>query len=110
MRLVLHLFVNTLAVLVSAYLLKGVQVNGVMTALVVAIVLGIANVVLKPIFILLTLPITILTFGLFLFVINALLVLLVSEIVPGFAVQNFWWALIYSLVLSLVNSFLNSFV
>lgn len=108
MNLLVSILVNGLAVFITAYVLPGVDVNNFVTALVVAVVLGIVNAILKPILVLLTIPVTILTLGLFLFVINALLILLVSNIVPGFVVESFWWALAFSLVLSLVGSFLNS--
>ncbi|MBI4991142.1 phage holin family protein [Candidatus Gottesmanbacteria bacterium] len=108
MQIIVNLLLNALAVLISAYLLPGVKVDGYFTAIVVAVVLGIVNAILKPILILFTLPITILTLGLFTFVVNALMILLVSSLVPGFHVRGFWWALIFSLVLSLVNSFLHS--
>ncbi|HTK05138.1 MAG TPA: phage holin family protein [Candidatus Eisenbacteria bacterium] len=108
MRVILHLILNTLAVAVAAYVLPGVFVDGPLTALVVAVVLGVVNVVVKPILVLLTLPITVVTLGLFLFVINALIILLVDWLVPGFEVDGFWWALLFSLVVSLVGSFLNA--
>ena len=100
---------NGLAVFLTAYLLPGVKVDGIFTAIIVAIVLGIVNFIVKPILHLLTLPITILTLGLFSFVINALMILLVDYLVPGFHVDNFWAALLFSLVLSLVSSLLHSF-
>jgi putative membrane protein len=106
--LFVSLVVSTLAVLITAYLLPGVKVDGFLTAIVVAVVLGIVNMFIKPILLLLTFPLTILSLGLFYFVINALMVLLVSAIVPGFKVSGFFWALIFSLVLSIVSSFLNS--
>lgn len=108
MRLIMNLLINALAVFITAYLLKGVKVDSFVTAIIVSVVLGIANVVIKPILFILTLPITILTLGLFSFVLNALIILLVSSIVEGFQVANFWWALLFSLVLSLVSSFLQS--
>jgi putative membrane protein len=106
--LFVNLIVSTLAVLISAYILPGVKVDGFLTAIVVAVVLGIVNTFIKPILLLLTFPLTILSLGLFYFVINALMVLLVSAIVPGFKVSGFFWALIFSLVLSIVSFFLNS--
>jgi putative membrane protein len=106
--LFINLIVSTLAVLISAYILPGVRVDGFLTAIVVAVVLGIVNTFIKPILLLLTFPLTILSLGLFYFVINALMVLMVSAIVPGFKVSGFFWALIFSLVLSIVSSFLNS--
>ena len=110
MDLLIRLTVNTLAVWASAYILRGVHVQSVGTALVVAIVLGLVNALLRPILIFLTFPITLITMGLFVFVINALMILLVDKLVPGFQVDGFWWALIYSLVLALVNAFLINLV
>lgn len=107
MTLLINWLISALAILVSAYILPGVRVNDFMTALVAAVVLGIINAVLKPILILLSLPITILTLGLFTLVIDALLMLLTSRIVPGLQIQGFWWALLFSLVLSIVNAFLH---
>src|SRR5438445_10009120 len=108
MLILFEWFISALAILVSAYLLPGVHVATFVTALAAAIVLGIVNAILKPILILLSLPITILTLGLFTLVIDALLVLLTSAIVPGLKVDGFWWAVLFSLVLSLVNSFLHT--
>jgi len=107
MKAIVSLVVNTFAVFLSAYLLPGVNVDSIFTALVVAIVLGIANTLLRPILILLTLPVNIVTLGLFIFVINGILILLTSAVVPGFFVQNFWWAILFSLVLTLISWFLS---
>ncbi len=107
MKLIVNLLVSGLAVFITAYVLPGVRVADFMTAVIVAVVLGAVNVFLKPILVILTLPITVLTLGLFLFVINAAVVWLVGSVVPGFTVANFWWALAFSLVLSLVSSFLH---
>lgn len=107
MNFLINLLIRVLAVLISAYLLPGIHVENFFTALVVAIVLGIINAILRPILLILTLPINILTLGLFTFVINALLILLVASIVPGFVVANFWWALLFSLILSIVSGFLH---
>lgn len=106
--LFINLIVSALAVIISAYILPGVKVDGFLTAIVVAVVLGAINMFIKPILLLLTLPLNILTLGLFTFVINAFLILLVSSLVPGFKVSGFLWALIFSLVLSIVSAFLNS--
>lgn len=106
--MIVNLIVSGLAVLISAYVLPGIKVDGYVTALIVAIVLGIVNAVVKPILLLITLPINILTLGLFTFVINAILILLVSNIVSGFKVESFWWALLFSLVLSVINSILHA--
>lgn len=108
MQVIINLLLNALAVIIAAYLLPGIKVANFFTALVVAIVLGIANIFIKPLILLLTLPINILTLGLFTFVINGLIILLVSAIVPGFQVQNFGWAILFSIVLSLVNAVLST--
>ena len=94
--------------MVSAYILPGVSIVSFWVALVLAVVLGLINAILKPLLILLTLPFNILTLGLFTFVINSALILLSEKIVPGFQVNGFWWALLFSLVLSLVNFFFRS--
>ena len=104
MNLLIRFLLNGLAVFLTAYLLPGVNVDGYGTALIVALILSIVNAIVKPILILLTIPITIVTLGLFLLVINALLILLVDYLVSGFAVDGFWWALLFSLILSVFNS------
>ncbi len=109
MRAIIKIILNTLAVVVAAYILPGISVRNLLTALIVAVVLAVVNAVLRPLLVLLTLPVTILTFGLFIFVINALLVLLTAWLVPGFTVDGFWWALLFSLVTSLVGAVLHGF-
>ncbi|MDO8610010.1 MAG: phage holin family protein [bacterium] len=106
MQLILNLLVNGFAVFVTAYLLKGVHISNFVTAIIVSIVLGIVNTILKPILIILTLPINILTLGLFTLILNGLMILLVSAFVPGFKVDNILWAIFFSLVLSIVSGFL----
>lgn len=108
MNLFVRVIIQTLAVLIASYVLTGIEVGSLWTAIVVAILLGVVNIFVKPIFLILTLPLTILTLGLFIFVINALMVLLVSALVPGFYVASFWWALAFSLVVSLVTAFLEN--
>jgi putative membrane protein len=95
---------NGLAVLLTAYLLPGVSVDDYWTALWVALVLSFVNIFIKPVLIVLTIPITFITLGLFLLVINALMILLADYFVDGFAVDGFWWALLFSLIVSLFNS------
>ncbi len=104
MGAIIHLLLSGFAVLVAAYILPGIKVSDFFTAVVVALVLGIANAIIKPILVILTLPINILTLGLFTLLINGLLVILVSKIVPGFHVDNIWWAILFSIVLSLISS------
>ncbi len=103
MRILINWLITTAAILITAYLLPGVTVRSLTAALVTALVLGLINAFIRPILILLTLPLTILTLGLFTFVLNALLVLVTSAVVPGFDVRSFWWALLFSLVFSVVS-------
>lgn len=93
---------------VAAYVLPGVRVDSFVTAVIVAVILGAVNAFIKPVLVLLTLPVTVLTLGLFIFVINALLVLLVAAVVPGFKVDGFWTALLFSVVLSAISWFLHA--
>ncbi len=106
-ELIANWLMATLAVTITSYLLPGVRVDGFWAALMAALVLGAVNVFLKPIIVVLTLPINVLTLGLFTFFINAFLVILTSMIVPGFEVQNLLWALVFSLVLSLVQAMMH---
>ena len=104
MSWIIRFLLNGLAVVLTAYLLPGVDVDGYGSALIVALVLSIANVIVKPILIVLTIPITIITLGLFLLVINALIIMLADYLVDGFSVDTFWWALLFSIILSIFNS------
>jgi putative membrane protein len=106
--LLLKWLIMAVSIIVSAYLIPGVKVSGFFAALWVALFLGIVNILIKPLLILITLPINILTLGLFTFVINALLILLGSSVVKGFEVGGFWVAVIFSIVLSLINYALGS--
>lgn len=107
MNWIIRLLLNGLAVVLAAYLLPGVSVENYGTALLVALILAVVNVIVKPILVVLTIPITILTLGLFLLVINAALILFVDNLVSGFHVSGFWWALLFSLILSIFNSLFN---
>ena len=102
--MLIKLIINTFAIIVTSFLLSGVHLNNFLSALLVAVVLGFLNVFLKPVLVILTIPVTVITFGLFLLVINALIILLAGNLVPGFAVEGFWWALAFSLVLTFVNA------
>ncbi len=101
---IIRFLLTGLAVLLTAYLLPGVHVENYGYALLVAVVLSIANVIVKPILIIFTIPLTVVTLGLFLLVINAIIILIVDYFVPGFNVDDFWWALAFSLILSVFNS------
>ncbi len=100
----------TVAVMATAYLLKGIHVDGFGTALLAAALLGVLNASLRPITLLLTLPINILSLGLFTFIINALMLKLASAVIPGFDVRGFWTSLFGALIISLISWLLNSFV
>jgi putative membrane protein len=95
-------------VILAAYLLPGVALDDYSTALSVALVLSFLNVILKPLLIIITIPVTFITLGLFLFVINALIILVADYAVSGFEVDGFWWALAFSLLLSVINSIFNA--
>ena len=108
MKILIHWFLSSLAIMVAAYVLPGIHVSSFWAAVVAALVIGILNVLVKPVLIVLTLPINILTLGLFTFVINALLILLASSIVKGFEVESFGWAFLFAIVLSIINWFFSS--
>lgn len=110
MEILINWIVSAMVVFSIAYVLPGVHVEGFTAALVVALVLGIINAFLKPVLLLLTLPINIMTLGLFTLFINAALVMLVGVIVPGFLVDSFLWALIFGVILSIANGFVNKFI
>ncbi|HNQ47107.1 MAG TPA: phage holin family protein [Syntrophorhabdus sp.] len=110
MLLILKWLIMTVSVMVTAYVIPGVTVRNFMSALWVALLLGIVNMLLRPFLILITLPINILTLGLFTFVINGLIILLVSSVVKGFQVSGFWIAVLFSIVLSIVNYVMNFFI
>lgn len=107
MGIIVNLLVSTVSVLVAAYILPEVHVESLAVAFIVAIVLGVLNTFVKPILKILTFPITLLTLGLFLVVINVVLVLLADFIIPGFSVGSYLSAFLFSLVVSFVSSFLS---
>src|SRR6266498_716819 len=107
MRFLIRIIVIAAVSFGLAHVLSGVHIDTFWTAIVFAVVLAILNIFIKPLIILLTLPVTILTLGLFLFIINALVVLLASKFVHGIAIASFGWALLFSLILSLVGSVLD---
>jgi putative membrane protein len=100
------MLITAILVLVIAHFMPGVVVDSFMTSVIVAVVLGLLNIFIKPILILFTLPITIVTFGLFLLVINALIIMLCTKIVGGFHVESFWTAVFFSILLSISQSIL----
>jgi putative membrane protein len=110
MRLLLAWLVNTLALIGVAYLMPGVSVAGFGTALVAGLVLGLVNAVVRPVLVLLTLPATILTLGLFIFVLNGLLFWMVGSFVDGFHVAGFWSGVFGAIVFSLISWVLSAFL
>ena len=107
MNLLIKILVTAGLVLLIANFMPGVHVAGFTTALIVAMVLGLLNIFIKPIIVIFTFPVTILTLGLFLLVINAIIILLCANIVGGFAIDSFWTAVCFRIVLSLLQSIMN---
>jgi putative membrane protein len=110
MGFIVKVLLTAVAALVAAYLLPGVTIDGFVTALIVALILSVLNAIVKPILIVLTIPITILTLGLFLLVINAILVLVTDYFVAGFAVSGWITAILFSLIVSIVRYILDAIV
>ena len=102
--------VTALGVWVASATLKGVHTTGFLSILGAGLLLGLANAIVRPILVILTLPITIFTLGLFLFVVNGLMVLLVSKLMHGFSVDSIWWAMITAVVVTIVGWFANAFI
>lgn len=108
MKTVLKILLTALAVVVLSKILPGVSVTGYISAIIVAVVIALLNMFVKPLLVFFTLPATIVTLGLFLFVINAIIILLADNLVDGFAVSGFWAALLFSILLSVFRSALFS--
>jgi putative membrane protein len=114
MGIIIRLLLNALSVFATSYILNyfapnSVHLDSFLTAILVAIILGVINWTIKPLIGLLTLPINLVTLGLFSFIINALMIVLVDYLVKGFEVKNFLWALAFSVVLSIINSVVSKF-
>ena len=110
MTLLLVWILNSVALLAVAYLLPGIVVASFGSAMFAALILGLVNMLVRPVLVLLTLPITIVTLGLFLFVINALLVWFVGSVLKGFQVQGFWWAVGGAILYSIISGFLSNLI
>jgi putative membrane protein len=108
MKIFLKILLTALVVILLANILPGVSVAGYFSAIIVAIVISLLNMIVRPLLIFLTLPATLVTFGLFIFVINAIIILLADKLVAGFAVSGFWAALFFSVLLSISRSILFS--
>lgn len=108
MKWIISLCLNGLALLIADYLIPGFHIKGIFAALLAALVLGLVNTFIKPILVVLTLPITFFTLGFFIFVINAFAFIIASWLVPGFTVYSFWGAFWGALVTSIISWILNS--
>lgn len=109
MRFLVHWLVIALALWVTAYLLPGVTVESYQALAIAAIVLGLVNALIRPILTILTLPITILTLGLFYLLVNGFTFLLAAKLVPGFHVAGFWWSVLGALLVSVISAFVGAF-
>ena len=105
--LFLRLLLNAVVILALGQLLSGVTIDSYLTALVVAAILAFLNSFVKPILVILTLPITIFTLGIFLLFVNAFIILITVKLVDGFYVENIWWAILFSVLLAILQSFLH---
>jgi len=101
-----NLLITTISIFAVSYVLSGIQIESIWTAVILAVVLAVLNVTLKPFLILITIPITIITLGLFLLVINVLVLYVAEALIGGFHIAGFWWALAFSILVSFVNSVL----
>jgi putative membrane protein len=110
MTLILVWILNAVALLVVAYLLPGIAVASFGSALIAALVLGLLNMLVKPVLVLLTLPITIVTLGLFLIVLNALLFWFAGSVLKGFQVNGFWWAVAGAILYSIISGLLSRLI
>lgn len=104
----IRLAVSTLSIFLASYISPGVHLRDILAAFIVALVLAVFNITIKPLLILLTLPVTLITFGIFLFFINALVILIAAELVNGFDVSGFWSALFYSFLVSVISGILHA--
>ncbi|MBT3259604.1 MAG: phage holin family protein [Deltaproteobacteria bacterium] len=110
MGLLVRWLILTVAIMVASYLIQGIEVNGFSSAFFAAAILGVLNVFFRPILLILTLPINILTLGFFTFIINAVLLKMASGVISGFVVHGFWSAVFGGLIISVVSWLLNSFI
>ena len=108
MKFILRLLLSALAVVILSKVLPNIEVDDYPTAIIVAIVLSLLNLVVRPLLVVLTLPVTVITFGLFLVIINATIILIADKFISGFAVNGFIWAIVFSVLLSFLQSILFS--
>ena len=108
-RFLIHWLVIALALWVTAYILPGVVIESTQALAIAAVVLGLMNALVRPILTILTLPITVLTLGLFYLLVNGFTFFLVTKMVPGFGVSSYWWAVLGALVVSVISAFVGNF-
>lgn len=108
--LLIRWMILTVAIIAAAYLLEGIEVSGFFSAFLAAAILGILNALFRPVLLLITLPVNILTLGLFTFVINALMLMMASGVIGGFLVHGFWTAVLGSVIISLVSALLTTLI
>ena len=108
MKTILRVLLTALAVVILAKVLPGVEVDGYVSAIIVAVVVALLRFIVKPILVILTLPITIITLGLFLLVINAIIIMMADYFISGFSVDSIWWAILFALLLSILQSIFHS--
>ena len=104
LNFLVKILLGGISVLIAEYFLPGIHIDTFITGFILAAVIILINITLKPLLIVLTFPITVVTLGLFLLVINALMIMLADRIIPGFQVDGFWWAILFAIVLSIINS------
>jgi putative membrane protein len=110
MHFLLRWGINTVSLVLTSYLVKGIHINNLWAALMAALFLGLVNAFIKPVIIILTLPLNILSLGLLTFVINGLMLSFVAWAIPGFGVDSFWWAVLGALILSVISTCLSIFL
>lgn len=110
MRFLIRMIISTIAIMVTSYLLPGVRLDSFSAALTTALLIALLNTLVKPVLIILTIPVTLITFGLFLLVINASIIMMASNLLNGFHVQGFWYALLFSIILSGITTVMESMV
>jgi putative membrane protein len=104
MNLIIKILFSAIIAFVLSKILSGVHIDSIITALIFAVVLAALDAIVKPILVVLTLPVTIITLGLFLFAINAIVILLASKLIDGIKIDGFWWAMLFSIILSLFDT------
>ena len=110
MRFLARLLLNGIAIIIAAWLLPGLHIDGTLPALLAGVILGFVNAIVRPVLFFLTLPLTLITLGLFIFVLNAICFGLTAWLVPGFSVDGLWWAILGALIVSIVSWILNGLV